>query len=114
MSLDSFAPQKFEPIRLKSSDLSGFFADLRDRKVVRGGDSDVTTTVRLTDKPFRPTPQKLTPFIGSKASSGASKNNTSVKKKAANSSIKKRIAKPKKQNKGKKKKLEGRLSKVKL
>ncbi len=104
--MDSFAPQKFEPIRLKSSDLSGFFADLRDRKVVRGGDSGTTTTIRLTDKPFRPTPQKLTTYIGSKPKTGATKSSTSGKAK---------VAKPKKKSNTKnKRKLEGKLSKAKL
>ncbi len=61
-------------------------------KVVRSGDSGATTTVRLTDKPFRPTPQKLTPIIGSKTKSDATKTNISTKA---------HVAKPKKQNKTK-------------
>ena len=74
MSLDQFRPQSFAPIRVNKSDLSQFFAAIRDRKVVAGD----PTSFRVSDKPFEES-NPPTKVLGSAK--------TSLKKLATTSSL---------------------------
>ncbi len=94
---------------MNKTEFAGFFADLRDRKVVRSGDSGGVTTVKLTNKPFRPETHKQIPYIKTKHTSVGSKQSKSTKPKT------KRKVSSTKQNSGKKKRrIENKLFKAKL
>ncbi len=50
MSLEKTAPQDYATIRPSTTQLAGFFDDLKHRKLTR---SDVATSYRVTNVPFK-------------------------------------------------------------